>query len=88
MSVTNARDEILNTIRQAPGCSIDDLLRRCPNLGWNQVFFELDRLSREGQVLLTDMGHGRYAMWTVETAACETATRTALSFPTSEEERL
>jgi hypothetical protein len=34
-----------------------------PELTWNQVFLEVDRLSRTGQVRLTAMGEGTYTIW-------------------------
>jgi hypothetical protein len=30
------------------GCLLEDLIRQCTDLTWNQVFFELDRLSLRG----------------------------------------
>jgi len=32
----------------------------CSALTWNQVFFELDRMSRLGQVVLKQEGPGHY----------------------------
>jgi hypothetical protein len=42
------------------GCLLEDLIRQCTDLTWNQVFFELDRLSRTGEVRLSLSGAGRY----------------------------
>jgi hypothetical protein len=38
------------------------LVLRLPGLTWNQVFLEIDRLSRTGQVRVTAMGEGTYAL--------------------------
>lgn len=51
-------DRILDAVYCAPGCQLDDLVLRLPELTWNQVFLEVDRLSRTGQVRVTAMGEG------------------------------
>lgn len=56
-------DRILDAVYGAPGCELDDLVLRVPELSWNQVFFEVDRLSRTGQLRVTAMGAGMYAIW-------------------------
>lgn len=43
-------------------CDLDMLVRACPNLTWNQIFSEVDRLSRTGQLQLSYLGHGRYTI--------------------------
>jgi hypothetical protein len=61
-------DRILDAVYCAPGCQLDDLVLRLPELTWNQVFFEVDRLSRTGQVRITAMGEGTYAIKLPKTA--------------------
>ena len=56
-------DRILEAVRCAPGCELDDLELRLPDLTWNQVFLAIDRLSRTGQVRMTAMGKGTYTIW-------------------------
>jgi len=51
---------ILEFLRQTPGCTIDDLVRGCPSLTWNQAFAEIDRLSRAGDIRLVATGRGAY----------------------------
>jgi uncharacterized membrane protein len=53
-------EPILDTIRRKPGCEIEDLLKECPGLTWNQVFLALDRLSRDGAVRLMRKDRGKY----------------------------
>lgn len=53
-------ERIINLIASMPGCQIDDLLRQDRALSWNQVFAEIDHLSRTGQVLVTLRGRGEY----------------------------
>ena len=55
-------DQILDAVHCAPGCQLDDLVLSLPGLTWNQVFLEVDRLSRTGQVRVTAMGQGAYAI--------------------------
>jgi hypothetical protein len=56
-------DRILDAVHRAPGCQLDDLVLHLPELTWNQVFLEVDRLSRTGQVRMTAMGKGTYTIW-------------------------
>ena len=56
-------DRILDAVHGAPGCQLDDLVLRVPELSWNQVFLEVDRLSRTGQVRVTALGKGTYTIW-------------------------
>lgn len=41
---------------------LEEVVLECPDLTWSQVFCELDRLSRAGQVHLTMKGPGIYAV--------------------------
>ena len=56
-------DRILDAVQRAPGCQLDELVLSVPELTWNQVFLEVDRLSRTGQVRMTAMGKGTYTIW-------------------------
>ena len=56
-------DRILDAVHRAPGCQLDELVLSVPELTWNQVFLEVDRLSRTGQVRMTAMGQGTYTIW-------------------------
>lgn len=60
-SVTPA-DLIVESIAHYPGCCLDDLVRVCPELTWNQIFLEVDQLSRAGCLRLSLIGPGRYAV--------------------------
>jgi len=46
-------DRILGVVKRTHGCDLDTLAESVPELTWNQVFLEIDRLSREGQILVT-----------------------------------
>ncbi len=59
-SHTPVTDRILGTVQRAHGCDLDTLTNSLTDLSWGQVFLEVDRLSREGQVLITLGAGGRY----------------------------
>jgi hypothetical protein len=51
-------DEILEVVRANPDCTLEELTQRLDWLSWSQVFLEVDRLSRSGQLILTQTGIG------------------------------
>ncbi|MDP1948937.1 MAG: hypothetical protein Q8L77_15705 [Nitrospirota bacterium] len=55
--VTN---RILGEVKRTQGCDLDTLTKRLSDLSWNQVFNEVDRLSRKGMVLVTFGAERRY----------------------------
>jgi hypothetical protein len=57
---TPVTDRILGAVQRAHGCDLDTLTNSLSDLSWGQVFLEVDRLSREGQVLMTRETGGRY----------------------------
>lgn len=66
-----ARDQIMEVIIRSPGCLLEEVVLECPGLTWNQVFIELDRMSRSGQVRLTAKGPGLYSI--TSATACESS---------------
>ena len=59
-SHTPVTDRILGTVQRMHGCDLDTLTNSLSDLSWSQVFLEVDRLSREGQVLVTFGSERRY----------------------------
>ena len=59
-SHTSVTDRILETIQRALECDLDMLTKSLSDLSWGQVFLEVDRLSRKGQVLVTRDTGDRY----------------------------
>ncbi len=53
-------DRILETVQRTHGCDLDMLTKSLSDLSWGQVFLEVDRLSRDGQVLVTFNTGGLY----------------------------
>lgn len=47
-------------VAQGTGCSFEELIGVCQDLTWNQIFLEVDRLSRDGRVQLSQAGRGAY----------------------------
>lgn len=58
----SSADLIIEAITRHPGCCLDDLVRFCPELTWNQIFYEVDLLSRRGLLKLTLGGPGQYSL--------------------------
>ncbi len=67
-----ADHQVLEIIIRSPGAAVDEVVLQCPNLGWNQVFLAIDRLSREGTVTLTPKGGGLYSVQVSDHAALNT----------------
>lgn len=59
---------ILDAFDHMHQCDLDMLVEACPTLTWNQVFSEVDRLSRMGQLRLSHLGQGRYSIERPQTA--------------------
>ncbi len=55
-------DRILNAVSQISGCRIEELAALLPDLTWYQVFREVDRLSRAGQLRLMLDGRGIFTV--------------------------
>jgi hypothetical protein len=52
-STSTIADKILQVVRAHPGCGLDDLSERLPGVQWSEVFVEVDRLSRSGELRVT-----------------------------------
>ena len=55
-------DRIIQTVAENPECQLADVLHACPDLTWNQIFSEVDHLSRSGQVRLRQKSAGVYTL--------------------------
>jgi hypothetical protein len=51
-------EAILGVVRRNPDCTLEELTQRLNWLSWSQVFLEVDRLSRSGELILTQSGIG------------------------------
>jgi hypothetical protein len=48
--------QILEIVRAHPGCGLDELTSLLPDFSWSEIFVEVDRMSRSGQLRLTKNG--------------------------------
>jgi hypothetical protein len=63
MSRADVRARILAALRRNQyECDMEELVRACSSCTWNQVFLEVDRLTRTGELRLVSRGRGVYAV--------------------------
>ena len=62
MTQTATTQAVMNVVLRSQGCELEEIVHDCPGLTWNQVFLEIDRLSREGDVVLSLQQPGRYSV--------------------------
>ena len=55
-------DQVIDIVRKAHICDLEEVARQCTDLTWNQVFLAVDRLSRNGKIKLTPSGRGAYTL--------------------------
>ena len=55
-------DRVMDIVTHNPGCQLEEVMLACPDLTWNQVFSEVDHLSRNGQVRLMQQGMSHYTL--------------------------
>jgi hypothetical protein len=51
---------IIELLRSSGPCCLDDVVTYLPNLSWGEVFGAVDRMSRDGRVLLRQLGYSTY----------------------------
>ena len=56
------RYDLLRIVRKKQTCDLDELLNACTSYTWTQVFLEVDRLSRLGELCLVYKKAGEYAV--------------------------
>lgn len=61
MRVDASREEvIIEMLRKTSPCCLDDLVTYLPNFSWGEVFVAVDRMSRDGRLLLRQLGYSSY----------------------------
>jgi|CXWL01.1.fsa_nt_gi hypothetical protein len=55
-------DQVIDIVRRAHVCDLEEVTRQCPDLTWNQVFLAIDSMSRSGEIVLMPTGRGKYAV--------------------------
>lgn len=53
-------EAIVETLRRSGPCCLDDIITYLPNLSWGEIFLAVDRMSRDGWVLLRQLGYSTY----------------------------
>lgn len=46
-------ERILESLHSTPECAFEDLVTHHPEFSWNELYIEVSRLSRNGQVVIT-----------------------------------
>lgn len=64
-------EQIVAVARQVPDCTIEDVQAALPGCTWNQLFLEIDRMSRTGLLRLSKEGGGSYRIRLAEGRAQE-----------------
>ena len=54
-------NRVLAVIVRSTGATLDDVVRQCPDLTWNQIFLAIGRLSRNGEIQVIVKSPGVYA---------------------------
>jgi len=60
--MTDVSRRVMEVVISSPGCDLEEVMKECADLTWNQVFHEVDRLSRDGYVVLKLEGRGHYSV--------------------------
>jgi hypothetical protein len=56
-----AEERIIEILESNGPCSLDDVVRFLhPHLSWSDVFVAVDRMSRNGRLLLRQLGYSTY----------------------------
>ena len=59
---TTVEDQVIDIVRKAHVCDLEEVMRQCVNVTWNQVFFAVDRLSRGGVIKLMLIDRSIYTL--------------------------
>jgi hypothetical protein len=51
---------IVETLQRSGPCCLDDVVTTLPNFSWGEVFLAVDRMSRDGRLLLRQLGGSTY----------------------------
>jgi hypothetical protein len=53
---------IVETLQRSGPCCLDDVVTSLPNSSWGEVFAAVDRMSRDGRILLRQRGYSTYQL--------------------------
>jgi hypothetical protein len=75
--------QVLEFLQRNPACGFDTLVTGCSEFTWNQLFYEVDHLSRLGQLCLTSVGGGHYSLRLPQIEECHKTDTVQGECPTS-----
>jgi hypothetical protein len=55
-------DLLIDIVHRTHGCDLEEVMRQSANFTWNQVFLAVDRLSRNGEIVLMPRDRGLYTL--------------------------
>jgi len=58
--MTPIEEAIVEKLRESGSCCLDDVVTSLPNSSWGEVFAAVDRMSRDGRVVLHQRGFSTY----------------------------
>jgi hypothetical protein len=58
--MTPIEADIIELLRSNGPCCVDDVVSCLPKLSWGEVFGAIDQMSRDGRVLLRQLGYSTY----------------------------
>ena len=53
-------EAVIELLQRIGPCSMDDIIMQLPDFRWGEVFVAVGRLSRDGRVLLRQLGYSTY----------------------------
>ena len=53
-------EAIVEKLRKDGPCCLDDIVTHLPNSSWGEIFVAVDCMSRDGRVLLRQLGYSTY----------------------------
>jgi hypothetical protein len=59
---TDLRKRVLGIVRKQKMCDLDELILECMSYKWTNVFLEVDRLSRSGELRVLHRNAGEYTV--------------------------
>jgi hypothetical protein len=55
-----AEEAVLERMERVGPCCLDDLVRELPYYSWGEVFVAVDRMSKDGRLVIRQLGYSTY----------------------------
>jgi hypothetical protein len=59
-NVSAQEEAVIEMLQRTGPCSMDDIVMQLPDLSWREIFVAINRLSRDGRVVLREVGYSTY----------------------------